>query len=78
LRKGQGSKDSGQDLRTGQGSEDIPSPITIIIVFSDIEMAIISRSWWCLVACAGKVYQKIMEVESRLLPCGLHTVRPRP
>jgi hypothetical protein len=23
---------------------------------------------------AGKVYQKIMEIESRLLPCGLHTV----
>ncbi|KAM3567109.1 hypothetical protein VYU27_010740, partial [Nannochloropsis oceanica] len=22
----------------------------------------------------GKVYQKIMEIESRLLPCGLHTV----
>ena len=23
---------------------------------------------------SGKVYQKIMEIESRLLPCGLHTV----
>ena len=22
----------------------------------------------------GKVYQRIMEIESRLLPCGLHTV----
>jgi cobalamin biosynthesis Mg chelatase CobN len=42
------------------------------------EMTVVLRSWWCLVACTGKVYQKIMEVESRLLPCGLHTVRPRP
>merc|ERR1711871_1237539 len=25
-------------------------------------------------AIVGKVYQKIMEIESRLLPCGLHTV----